>query len=231
MLKQQYDASISALKEDATHRVATVKTVYENELLKLRKRYTNDIATLEDHIQVLEEKLVHIHIELNGDENIDDLEIPSYELEPLRVSSFNPEQLAKLAVGNSDGSAATTESNGSLCTSVQEEFVLRSPGTPTRSARDIISQLNVPQTGSPSKFAAHSNQLSECKRENRLLRTKYKELTWVCITALSELSILILKPMQEYKTLEKTISALSDERKQFNSVVDEWKQNHENSMK
>ena len=161
-----------------------MKTTYENELTKLRKRYTKDVAILEEYIQVLEEKLVQIHIDLNGEENIDDLEIPSYELEPLRVSSFDPEQYNKKTPNDaqSRNSVDFTQSNNSFNSSVsEEEYVLRSPGSPVRSARDIISKLNSGTSMSPTKQSFHSNQLSEVKRENRILRTKMKEMTRVLL--------------------------------------------------
>jgi hypothetical protein len=172
-----------ALKEEASVRVHAVKGAYEGEISKLKKRYVQDIGTLEDHAQVLEEKLVKLHIDLNGEENIDDLEIPSYELAPLRIAKVN------VNASNFSKNKNMVEDNNSCGVSWSSEtiddqddeiFSTGSPGgSPNKSARDIISRVNsFAPNGSilmkNGKGGGHEH--SEIKRDNRVLRTKMKEL-------------------------------------------------------
>lgn len=172
------------MKENATTRISSVKQLYEKELVKLRVRYTEDISTLENHIQIIEEKLVHLHLELNGEENVDDLEIPTYELEPLQTLSVDAEQLVKVKyLETVVASADLAQCDESLRNSIQGS-ICPSPTSLNRSAQEIMSRLNV-SAKSPPKFSSHSNEVAEVKKENRVLRTKLKELSLVRVLSTS----------------------------------------------
>ena len=188
-MKQQYDESMLALKEEARNRVTTVKTLYDNEMTKLKKRYLDDTDLLESHIQTLEEKMVKLHIDLHGEENIDDLDIPSYELPQLKISSFSLESndfatpsktLNKIKTKSSDVSSVHSVPSTVTCVA-EEEVRPESPFSASKSVRDVVSRL-VSSSGSQAleyRLSEGVNEVTQQKKENRLLRTKLKDLNRV----------------------------------------------------
>jgi hypothetical protein len=159
-----------------------------------KRVYQHNIDVLESHIHTLEDKVLSLHSELNGDDNIEDLDIPEYnlELENMTIGStigdLNSDDASSHAVSIADdddfitGEASTSE--GHLKDHDHGESNTKS-GAPAVKFSPTTSQTE--RHADEPKFLDSSNEKRSTRRganggllsDNSTLRAKVSNLTQV----------------------------------------------------
>jgi hypothetical protein len=156
--------------------------------------YQHNIDALESHIHTLEDKVLSLHTELNGDDNIEDLDIPEYnlQLETMTIGStigdLNSDDASSHAVSIADDEDFQT---GEVSTS---EGYLKDHDHAESSPKFAGPAVKFSPTASPTERKAQESKKESSKsrsarrgsngqllRDNAALRLKVSNLTEVCI--------------------------------------------------
>jgi hypothetical protein len=119
-LKAKYSESLQKKTIAASNEIERLKMAQKNNENSLRNKYRNDVSILETHIQELEDKIVLLHLDLNGENSLGELEIPTYELTELDENVSEENTLEDLSAQSETGGATLTQLFGRADTAAVE---------------------------------------------------------------------------------------------------------------
>jgi hypothetical protein len=147
----------------------------------MKEKYDRDILKLQSYVEQLEQKIVQLYTELNGEENLDELELPEFSenLTPLEIPELpeinistgviktTPLKNNREPVPPSNTSVLAPDANDSN-TSFSPKLQAKSP----------IKKI-IPNGEFASKKKSDAAALSNTLNDNRVLRVKLSQINKV----------------------------------------------------